>query len=328
MTEQLFVLRTASTDPVHNLALEETVFEALQPGWIVLYLWQNDNTVVIGRNQCAWSECDLEALKQDHVKLVRRASGGGAVYHDMGNLNFTFLMDDAHYSLDRQNGIVRHALKGLGIEAQVSGRNDLTAAGRKFSGCAFVHRGGFSYQHGTLLVHEDLDKLPRYLCPDPAKFRSKGVASVRARVINLSTLCPQLTIADLADSLQQAFEAAYGQKAAPLQGLDEERLKELMKIYGSKEWILGTRIPFDVRLARHFDWGSLQLELQIRKGHIADLNLWSDAMNFQGMEALKEKLKGCPFSAEAMGQAARDTLPDQEGQDLSRYFLEQEAVWK
>ena len=160
----LVVIRTAHTSPYENLGLEQYLTGQAAPGQCILYLWQNRPTVVIGRNQNVWAECRPEAMEEDGVLLARRLSGGGAVYHDLGNLNFTFIARSALYSVPRHLEVILKSLSLLGIPGEISGRNDLTVRGRKFSGNAFYRSGDFCCHHGTLLVDADLTAMSRYLC--------------------------------------------------------------------------------------------------------------------------------------------------------------------
>jgi len=169
MIRKLLYLCTDNTDPYHNLALEQYLTDTVPADTCILYLWQNRHTVVIGRNQNAWQECRTALLEQDGGKLSRRLSGGGAVYHDMGNLNFTFSLPKAEYDLHRQQRVIVEACRSLGIEASFSGRNDILAAGRKFSGNSFYHHNGCSFHNGTLLVAVDLANLG-----NPGVARSAG----------------------------------------------------------------------------------------------------------------------------------------------------------
>lgn len=132
------IIYSQSFNPWYNLALEEYLLNGVSDNEVILYLWQNDNTVVVGRNQNAWKECRCKLLEEEGGKLARRLSGGGAVYHDLGNLNFTFLMKDSLYDLKHQLNVILNAVKMAGIEAEFSGRNDLVVQGKKFSGNAFL----------------------------------------------------------------------------------------------------------------------------------------------------------------------------------------------
>ncbi|WP_205124845.1 lipoate--protein ligase family protein, partial [Akkermansia muciniphila] len=177
-----YFVAAPGTDPVENLALEAALLEQVLEGECILYLWQNQCTLVIGRNQNCQRECRLQLLEGDGGTLVRRLSGGGAVYHDLGNLNFTFLAREPVFHVAKQLSVILQAVQSLGINAQVSGRNDLTIEGRKFSGNAFYQMGERRYHHGTILVDVDGAKLKRYLNVSPEKLRSKGVQSVQSRV--------------------------------------------------------------------------------------------------------------------------------------------------
>ena len=201
MVNNIFTLVGQGTDPYYNLALEQHLMASVPEDAVILYLWQNRNTVVIGRNQNPWGECRTTALEEDGGLLARRMSGSGAVYHDLGNLNFTFLASRENYDLNKQLSVITAACAQLGIPAQVSGRNDLTADGRKFSGNAFYESAGRACHHGTLLVDADLEKLGKYLMPSKAKLQAKGVDSVRARVANLKEFSPELTVETMKNAL-------------------------------------------------------------------------------------------------------------------------------
>ena len=211
MIQRLLVCRSRGFDPYENLALEEALLHRVGEGELILYLWQNERTVVIGRNQNPWKECRTALLSEEGGHLARRLSGGGAVFHDLGNLNFTFLMPAQDYDLPRQLTVIQRACRSLGIPAERSGRNDLLADGRKFSGNAFYKHNGKAYHHGTLMVDVDLDRVQRYLSPSKAKLAAKGVESVRSRVVNLREFVPTLTVEQLADALIAALAEVYSE---------------------------------------------------------------------------------------------------------------------
>ena len=304
MITSLLIRETACTDPYENLALEQALLESILPGQCILYLWQNENTVVIGKNQNPWKECNTALLQQEGGKLARRLSGGGAVFHDLGNLNFTFLMPQEDYCPDKQLTVIQTALGFLGIPCQRSGRNDILADGRKFSGNAFYKNGTQAYHHGTLLVDADMDRLSRYLSPSRAKLRAKGVDSVRSRVINLKELNPKITIQSLKSALIQGFSQVYGLEAAPMPAdfPDPERIRVLAERNRSWEWNFGQKLPFTLECEDRFPWGVLHVLLNIEGGIIRSARIFTDAMDFCLASSLETLLTGCPFHSEALRQ--------------------------
>ncbi|MBQ6146016.1 MAG: lipoate--protein ligase [Clostridia bacterium] len=305
MIETLATFDSGSFDPYLNLATEQHLLETVESGCCLLYLWQNQNTVVVGKNQNPWAECRVSLLESEGGHLARRLSGGGAVFHDLGNLNFTFLVATADYDLAKQQRVLLEACQSFGIPAELSGRNDLTADGRKFSGNAFYHNGPRSYHHGTLLVDVDGAKLQRYLTPSKAKLEAKGVPSVRSRVVNLKELCPTLTINDLKQALVAAFEEVYGLKSAPWTLADPDRVTELREQYAGWAWRYGQRLPFTCRAEGRFAWGGVEVQLCIDEGVIRQAAVYSDDMDFAFPPALEQALTGCAFRRDALSENLR-----------------------
>ncbi len=325
MVNKIKLFRTDCTDPYHNLAVEEYLMETVQPGECILYLWQNQNTVVIGRNQNPWKECRTSLLEGEGGRLARRLSGGGAVFHDLGNLNFTFLMNEEDYDLDRQLAVIETACRTLGLNVARSGRNDVLADGRKFSGNAFYHSKGKAYHHGTLLVDVDGEKLARYLSPSKAKLQAKGVESVRSRVVNLVQLVPGLTCERMAQAMENAFAAVY---ALPLERADESRLdpetvERLRVRNGSRDWLYGPRLPLSFECEERFDWGSIQLQLQVESGVVVQAKVYSDAMDWELAPAIEGLLIGSEFSLQALCLRIRAGLA-QYAEDLCGMLTRQE----
>ena len=306
MTQTLLTYESGSFDPFLNLATEQHLLDTVEGGCCLLYLWQNQNTVVIGKNQNPWAECRASLLESEGGHLARRLSGGGAVFHDLG----------------KQQRVLLEACQSFGIPAELSGRNDLTADGRKFSGNAFYHNGSRSYHHGTLLVNVDGEKLSRYLTPTRAKLEAKGVPSVRSRVVNLMELCPSLSIDGLKKALVEAFEKVYGLKSAPriLTEADTARIGSLREQYASWAWRYGQRLPFTCRIEGRFAWGGVEIQLHIDEGVIRDAAVYSDDMDFAFPPALEKALVGCPFRSDALSNALQ-TVPH--GGDILT-LLEQE----
>ena len=316
----LYVVKTDCTDPYKNLALEEHLLLNVGED-VILYLWQNRHTVVIGRNQNPWAECRTSLLEEEGGHLARRLSGGGAVYHDLGNLNFTFLCKDEHYDLQKQLSVIQEACRLCGIDATFSGRNDLLADGRKFSGNAFYHSKGFSYHHGTLLIDTDMNRLGRYLSPPKAKLESKGVTSVRSRVVNLKELSPTLTCAKMKEYMTRAFESVYGQKALLLPVPEEAILLPMAEKYASADWLYGRPIPFNCTIQSQFAWGHLQVLVEVNGGVIENVQVYTDAMDFALAEQLRGALIGIQFRSEELVRAVQ-ALPY--GEDLAQMLRAQE----
>jgi len=292
------IMLSPSFDPYHNLALEELLLSQLRNDEAILYLWQNQHTVVVGRHQNAWKECRVDRIEAAGGKLARRLSGGGAVYHDLGNLNFTFLVPKSHYNLERQLKVILGAVRGLGIDAEFSGRNDLLATGRKFSGNAFYHGKTASFHHGTILVDVDLTMLQNYLNVAAQKIISKGVESVKARVINLRELAPDLSIAQVQQAMRKSFLAEYGGTSAII---DENSLTTTPEFdalkgkYQSWEWRLGKSPSFDATYETRFPWGGIELGLMVHGGKVVEARVFSDAMEASVIEAMAKRLSGVDF---------------------------------
>ena len=311
--KQLFLIETTCTDPYRNLALEKYLMDHVQPGQCILYLWQNANTVVIGRNQCAADECRIPELEAAGGRLARRLSGGGAVYHDLGNLNFTFLARRADYDVTRQTEVILQAVRALGVPAEKNGRNDLTAEGKKFSGHAYYRSGDACCHHGTLMADVALDRLGLYLKPAPDKLKAKGVQSVRARVVNLARYCPGLTIPQLRQSLANAFGQVYGLPVQPLPDgfVDGAAVAALTRKFSAPGWRYGGSAPArqTVRRAR-FGWGGVTLRCTLAEGRLRQVSLASDGLEADYLAGVPARLEGCAAAPAAVEAAlTRDAGP-------------------
>lgn len=327
MINRLNLFQSEHTDPYLNLAIEEHLLDLVEEGQCILYLWRNRNTVVIGRNQNAWKECRTSLLEEEGGHLARRLSGGGAVYHDLGNVNFTFLMREEDYDLDRQLRVIETACRALGLEVQRSGRNDVLAQGRKFSGNAFYHSKGKAYHHGTLLIAADEQRMARYLSPSKAKLQAKGVESVRSRVVNLADLKPEITCERMREAMKAAFGEVYGLTPETLDPaiLSREVLDQLRGRNRSREWLFGPRLPLSFECEQRFDWGSVQLQLQVESGVVTGVKVYSDAMDWNLAPVLEQGLNGCAFSLAALCARIRDLLAgDGRGDDLCAMLARQE----
>lgn len=229
----LRLLISDSYDPWFNLAVEECIFRQMPATQRVLFLWRNADTVVIGRAQNPWKECNTRRMEEDNVRLARRSSGGGAVFHDLGNTCFTFMAGKPEYDKTISTSIVLNALNALGVSAEASGRNDLvvkTAEGdRKVSGSAYRETKDRGFHHGTLLLNADLSRLANYLNPDKKKLAAKGITSVRSRVTNLTELLPGSPMSRFARRFERPFSpimaSAWKQKSSPGQNARLAKLR-------------------------------------------------------------------------------------------------------
>lgn len=308
------------TDPYTNLAVESALLSTAGEGAVILYLWQNENTVVIGRNQNPWLECRTALLEREGGRLARRQSGGGAVFHDLGNLNFTFLAPHEEFDIARQLTVIQTALAALGIPAEISGRNDLHCQGRKFSGNAFYRGPSAAYHHGTLLVNVDLEKMTRYLSPAKAKLAAKGISSVRSRVVNLAQLRPGLTVEALGRALCRAFAQVYEGSPAPAPAPDPARVALLRARQASWEWNYGQQPPFSLDCRSRFPWGQVQVLLRVEQGVILEAKVYTDAMDVSLSPRVEAALTGCRLAEEDLSRRL-SALPW--GKDLAALLKEQ-----
>ena len=302
MINKIKLYESKSFDPYLNLATEQYLMETVEEDACILFLWQNQNTVVIGKNQNAWKECRTALLSEEGGFLARRLSGGGAVFHDLGNLNFTFLVPQAEYDLDRQFSVIAEAVSMLGLHTERSGRNDVLAEGRKFSGNAFFKHEGKAYHHGTLLIDVDMQKLGRYLNPSKAKLQSKGVDSVRSRVVNLSELSPAITIEVMKDAMAKAFRQVYDKPMTVMsdKDFDHEAIELLRQRNASWEWNYGQKLPFSAEFEDRFPWGGIQICLQVENGIVNSAKVYSDSMDWSVSPVLEPALLGCRYEKEAL----------------------------
>ncbi len=299
MINRLSYIEGVGHNPYANLAVEEYLLSHCHKNECALYLWQNQRTVVIGKNQNAWAECRAEALERDGGHLARRLSGGGAVYHDLGNLNFTFVTDKEHFDVSRQLDVIQRAVQSLGIPSEKSGRNDLTLHGRKFSGNAFYRQGNFCYHHGTIMVDVCVEEMLKYLTVSKEKLSSNGVASVKARVVNLMQYAPKLTIDALKGALKDAFEEVYGipSDTVRIERFDKNYLQKAEDRLKSWEWLYGKKFNFQHELSHRFGWGQLTIDFQVQDGRIQDLAAYTDALYPGAVNELPSYLRGLRYNS-------------------------------
>ena len=222
-----------NTSPYYNLALERSLFDFVDEDTVILYLWQNSHTIVIGKNQNAYAECKVDEFIKDGGTLARRPSGGGAVYHDLGNLNFSIICKESIAKEHTYQRIVKEALGYFGIVSEFNGRNDLTVDDKKFSGNAFYVKDDVLCQHGTILINSDFKELSKYLTPDISKLERNHVKSVESRVVNLSEISDKITVESMKEAMIKAVNAVRLGKAPT-----ESKVEEYKKFFENDEWIL------------------------------------------------------------------------------------------
>ena len=294
-------METHSQSPYYNLAFEEYVLTHRTEGDYLL-LWQNDNTIVVGQNQNTEAEINRPFVEEHHINVVRRSTGGGAVYHDLGNLNYSFITDAGDkesISMTRFTHPVVEALKGLGLQAEASGRNDILVEGRKVSGTAQRLCGKRILHHGTLLFDANPDMVAGALQVDPEKFRSKSTKSVRSRIGNIRSFLKQdmdmpAFWAYLKDTLAgsgMVFDALTPQELGEVEKLKTEK-------YDTWDWNYGRSPKFDMTGKRYWDGGCLEVGVSVAHGVITDVRFHGDFLAVCSMEPLVEALRGVPFCRE------------------------------
>ena len=320
------ILFSKSVDPYVNLAIENTIFHAMDPQTHVLFLWRNADTVVIGKGQNPWKECNLERMESDGVKLARRQTGGGAVFHDLGNTNFTFMSGKPGYDKDVSTRIVIEGLSVLGVVAEASGRNDLVVdmedGPRKFSGSAYRETKDRGFHHGTVLIDADLARLANYLNPKPKKLQSKGIASVRSRVCNLVELVPELSHDSVCDAIADAF-CRHHQAEPKIESISLETARDLKGFEANFDqqsdwdWNYGKSPAFTHEFEERFEWGSVDVQLEVEKSVIESAKIYTDSLVPELFEAIAEVMAGKKYTDVAsleseLAQLGRRRLQDAE----------------
>lgn len=294
-------LPQSSTDPYFNMAFDEYCLEKLSVDEPVFYLWQNRPSVIMGAHQEVNTEVNLAYLKEKGIALARRVTGGGAVYHDFGNLNYTIVGRSADLERDypEYTHYMLHALQTLGVPAELSGRNDIMVEGRKVSGFAKRVCGERLMVHGTLMFDVDLETLAQALRPSSDKLRSKGIASVRSRVANLKEYLPHIPDIDtLKQRLEVSLSKDYADKEYTLQEKDIESIRRLADEKFSRwEWIYGRSPGATLRHSARFACGTIEVGLTLSENRIASCAFGGDFLGNLPTASLEEALKGTPYTA-------------------------------
>ena len=292
----VYLYDSRSFDGWMNLSVDRFFLENLKSDDIMLYFYVNENAVIIGKNQNAWRECNVSAMERDHVQLVRRHTGGGAVYHDRGNLNFSFVAGEGIYDQLRQFHVILKALESFGLKGEMSGRNDLLIDGKKFSGNAFAKKNDMSAHHGTLLIDCDMSKLQGYLNPSETKLRAKGVTSVRSRVVNLKELSDDITVEGMKQEIIKAYGEEYGTPVSYEPGKKEvDKISEIYLEQSSWEWNYGHTPVFEKEFSDRLSFGEVQIFLNVKDGFITKVKVYSDSLDTSIPLCVEKILLGVRF---------------------------------
>lgn len=298
----MYVIENRNTKPQFNLALEEYLCrKSAREGSSFFMLWQNEPSIIIGRYQNTLEEINTTFVNERNIHVVRRNSGGGAVYHDLGNINYSFIMPDESGDFDFAlfTQPIIDALASLGAQAELSGRNDITINGQKISGGAQYRRGGTILHHGTLLYSSDLDILTQALKVSSDKIQSKGVKSVRSRVTNIASALPiPVPLEDFRRNLQVLIKNLTEAELSPSEFDEIEALRA--EKYSTWEWNYGHSPAFTDRKKMRFSWGGVEAFLNIQNGCIADCSFRGDFFGTGEYELILQRLTGIPYTRDAV----------------------------
>ena len=310
-------LRNNHTDPYFNMAFDEYCLEQLTIDEPVFFLWQNRPSVIMGANQEVHTEVNLDYLKENNISLVRRVTGGGAVYHDLGNLNYTIVgrSDDLERDYPEYTRYMLQALQKLGVQATMSGRNDILVEGRKVSGFAKRVCKNRLMIHGTLMFDVDIDRLTQALCPPVTKLQSKGIASVRSRVANLSEYLPEIPdISLFKQQLERILSNNYTDQEWILSPEDIQNIEQLAHDKFEKwEWIYGHSPRATLNFSEKLACGTVHIHLNIAENRITSCKFGGDFIGNIPTNELEDALTGLPYDRDSISRFLEQT-------DISRYL--------
>ena len=315
----LFIDNKGITDPRINLAIEEYALKNLDINETYLLFYINEPSIIIGKNQNTIEEINTEYVEGNGIHVVRRLSGGGAVYHDLGNLNFSFITKDdgeSFHNFLKFTEPVIMALEKLGVKAELSGRNDLTAEGRKISGNAQFSTKGRMFSHGTLLFDSEIDSVVSALKVKKDKIESKGIKSIRSRVANISEfLNEKISIEEFRSLiLEYIFGGRDKIQEYELTEEDWEKIHQLSKErYQNWDWNYGKSPKFNLQHSHRFPVGQIDIRLEVTKGVIDDSKIYGDFFGVGDVSEIEDKLAGIRYEKTEIEKALANI-------DIKHYF--------
>lgn len=302
----IFIENEGHTNPRLNLALEEYILRNLSPTNDYLLFYINEPSIIIGRNQNTLEEINQRYVEDNNIHVVRRISGGGAVYHDFGNLNFSFITNHDGKSLNnfkKFTAPVIKVLQSLGLNAELKGRNDIQVEEKKISGTAQFSTGKRMVSHGTLLLDTNLGEVAKALNVKMGKIESKGHKSVRSRVANISEYLDQPL--KIEDFRQLVLEGLYEEREPfekyQLSDAEWQSVKQLKEDkYDTWDWNYGRSPKFNIKRSKRFSIGELDLRIFVEKGHIQDIKIFGDFFGKEPLESLETLLVGTRYDKDAI----------------------------
>ncbi|MDV6377012.1 lipoate--protein ligase [Sporosarcina sp. GW1-11] len=305
-----FIDNKGITDPRINLAIEEYALKTMdidKDSYLLFYI--NEPSIIIGKNQNTIEEINTEFVDREGIHVVRRLSGGGAVYHDQGNLNFSFITKDdgnSFRNFKKFTEPVTDALAKMGVKAELLGRNDILIEGRKVSGNAQFATGDRMFSHGTLLFDTDMEGVVNSLKVKKDKIESKGIKSIRSRVANISEFLEQPI--SIEQFRQEILNSIFdGEENIQYKELTEEDWKNIHKLsaerYGNWDWNYGRSPKFNVQQSKRFPVGGIDVRLQVEKGSIEAIHIYGDFFGVGEVEEIEQRLIGVKYERQAITDA-------------------------
>jgi len=287
------LLISPTNDPYNNIALERCLFNSIKDDDVILYLWQNSPCVVVGRNQNVFLECDCDYLQNERILPLRRFSGGGAVFQDLGNLNYTFIAKDKYADDEKFKLVIKKVLDNLSVNSVFTGRNDIHCEGKKFSGYAYLSEDQSYMYHGTMMINVDLDMLTNVLSPSALKMQAKGIESVKSRVINLKQINSAITVPKTIDLFCQTYRQVFGHyEKVNYQGDD---LAATIALLSSPRWIYGECRSYSLTLEKKLKNALVTLDLDIEDGIITNIKVYTDSLQADFAEKCQNNLLNTIF---------------------------------